>query len=76
MKWNKKKRLEKNAENRYNIIRKREAISEKVIEKNRKIIIVSKRKVNKYQLYANDETKRLNKKNKFDSTNYEPWISY
>ena len=71
-----KKRLEKNAENRYNIIRKREAISEKVIEKNRKIIIVSKRKVNKYQLYANDETKRLNKKNKFDSTNYEPWISY
>ena len=72
----KKKRLEKNAENRYNIIRKREAISEKVIEKNRKIIIISKRKVNKYQLYANDETKRLNKKNKFDSTNYEPWISY
>ena len=70
------KRLEKNVENRYNERRKREIISEKVIEKNRKIIIVSRRKVNKYQLYEDEERKNLKKKSKFDYTNYEPWIHY
>ncbi len=70
------KRLEKNVENRYNERRKREIISEKVIEKNRKIIIVSRRKVNKYQLYEDEERKSLKKKSKFDYTNYEPWIHY
>ena len=70
------KRLEKNVENRYNERRKREIISEKVIEKNRKIIIVSRRKVNKYQLYEDEKRKSLKKKSKFDYTNYEPWISY
>ena len=71
-----KKRLEKNTENRYNEIRKREAISEKVIEKNKKIIIISRRKVNKYQLYEDEETRRLKKQYKYENTNYEPWISY
>ena len=70
------KRLEKNVENRYNERRKREIISEKVIEKNRKIIIVSRRKVNKYQLYEDEKRKSLKKKSKFDYTNYEPWIHY
>lgn len=78
-----KKKLEKNIENKYKEIRRREIIAEKVLEKNKKIIIVSRRKIDKFDSLMKIEKQiekkkleRLRKYHKTDESKYEPWISY
>ena len=78
-----KKKLQKNEENKYKEIKRRERIAQKVIEKSKKIIIVAKRKVDKYEdllkmqiQLEKEEKESLKKIKKVDDTKYEPWISY
>ena len=78
-----KKKLQKNEENKYKEIKRRERIAKKVIEKSKKIIIVAKRKVDKYEdllkmqiQLEKEEKESLKKIKKVDDTKYEPWISY
>ena len=78
-----KKKLQKNEENKYKEIKRRDEIAQKVIEKSKKIIIVARRKVDKnedllkMQMQLEKEEKdSLKKIKKVDDTKYEPWISY
>ena len=78
-----KKKLQKNEENKFKEIKRRDEIAQKVIEKSKKIIIVARRKVDKnedllkMQMQLEKEEKdSLKKIKKVDDTKYEPWISY
>lgn len=78
-----KKKLQKNEENKYKEIKRRELISKKVIEKNQKIIITSRRKIDKFdslmkiqRQIEKEELERIRKLNKIDEGKYAPWISY
>ena len=78
-----KKKYEKNEKNKYKEIKRRELISKKVIEKNKKIIITSRRKIDKFdslmkiqRQIEKEELERIRKLNKIDEGKYAPWISY
>ena len=78
-----KKKLQKNEENKFKEIKRRDGIAQKVIEKSKKIIIVARRKVDKnedllkMQMQLEKEEKESKKKiKKVDDSKYEPWISY
>jgi hypothetical protein len=78
-----KKKLQKNEENKFKEIKRRDEIAQKVIEKSKKIIIVARRKVDKnedllkMQMQLEKEEKdSLKKIKKVDDTKYETWISY
>ena len=78
-----KKKYEKNEKNKYKEIKRRELISKKVIEKNKKIIITSRRKIDKFdslikiqRQIEKEELERIRKLNKIDEGKYATWISY